>query len=66
MITDIKTNKKLNSIIANLFLRGKKIQHFTCSFTTILFQRDQNYKTKRDTLFYHDAKQKRTSTNKIK
>ena len=66
MIIDIKTNKKLNPIIAKLFLRGKKNSTFHLFLTTILFQTAQNYKTKRDTLFYHDAKQKITLTNTIK
>ena len=66
MITDLKTNKKLNPIIAKQFLTGKKNSIFHLFFTTILFQSAQNYKTKSDTLFYHDVKQKITSTNTIK
>ena len=53
MIADMKSNKKLSPIVNESFQR-KKTQHFPSFYITILFQNVQNYKTKRDTLFYHE------------
>ena len=30
MIADMLSNKKLNPIVTELFLRGKKLKHFSC------------------------------------
>ena len=37
MIADMESNKTVKSFVAELFLRGKKIQSLTCFYFTILF-----------------------------
>ena len=38
MISDIESNKKLNPIVTELFLRGRKLEYFRCFYFKILFQ----------------------------
>ena len=38
MIADMKSNKTLGPIVAELFLRGRKTQYFACFYITISFQ----------------------------
>ena len=51
---DIESNNKLNPIVTELFLIGKKTYHYTGYYVAILFQNVWNYKTKCNTLFYHE------------
>ena len=37
MIADMINNKKLNSIITELFISGQKIKHFSCFYYAIIF-----------------------------
>ena len=37
MIADMINNKKLNSIITEFFIRGRKIKYFSCIYYTIIF-----------------------------
>ena len=37
MITDMLGNKKLNPMVTELSVRGKKIKHFPCFYYTVLF-----------------------------
>ena len=65
MIVGIKTNKKLSTIVTDIFLRGRKLK---ISLVFILKSYFQVPKTisKRHTLFYHkNTYQKRTPTNSI-
>ena len=53
MIVDIEANKKLSSIITELFLRGRK--HILLIFILqSYFKVPKTIETKRDTLFYHE------------
>ena len=65
MIVGIKTNKKLSTIVTDIFLRGRKLK---ISLVFILKSYFQVPKTisKRHTIFYHEnTYQKRTPTNSI-
>ena len=65
MIADMLSNKKLNPIVTELFIRGRKL-NISCFYYTILFCCSKKYQTKLNTLFcYENSKQKRTSTNCI-
>ena len=37
MIAGMLSNKKLNPIVTELFIRGKKIKYLSCFYYTILF-----------------------------
>ena len=37
MIDDMSNNKKLNSIVTELFIRGRKLKQFSCFYYTIVF-----------------------------
>ena len=54
MITDMEANKKLKTIVTELFLIGKKTRHCTCFHVIILFQSAYNYKLECNTLIYHE------------
>ena len=55
MIADIKSNKKFNPIVTELFFKGQKL-NISLAFIS-----------KCNTLFYHEnSKQRRTSTNSFK
>ena len=45
MIADMLSDKKLNPIVTELFLRGKKIKHFSCFYYTVLCCYSQKYET---------------------
>ena len=66
MVVDMEANKKLNSVVIELFLSEK--ESTSCFFyITIFFQSVEIYKTKCNSLFYHEnTKQKRTPTSSIK
>ena len=62
MIADMLSNKKLNPILPELFIR--RIKHFSCFYYTILFYCTKKYWAKFYMLFYYEnSKQTRTSTN---
>ena len=55
MTADMIDNKKLDPIVTELFIRGRKFYH------TILFRCSQKYESKFNTLFcYENSKQKTT------
>ena len=67
MIAHMKSNKKLSPIVTKLFLRGLKLNISIVSTSQPYFKVPKNYKTKCNTLLYHEnSYQKRTSTNTIK
>ena len=37
MITDMLSNKNLNPVVTELFIRGRKTKHFYCFYHTVLF-----------------------------
>ena len=51
MIVDMLNNKKLNPIVTELFIRGRKLDVFSCFYYTLFY--------------YENSKQTRTSTNCI-
>ena len=51
MIADMESNK--SPIVTELFLRGRKLNNLLVS-VIILFQSAYNYKSKCNTLFYHE------------
>ena len=64
MIADMLSNKKLNPIVTEFFIRG--IKHFSCFYRRILFRCSKNYYAKLNTLFsFENSKQKRTQTNSV-
>ena len=64
MITDMRRNKKLNPIVTELFIRGRKLNISIVFFYTILFRCSQKYQTKfYALLYYKNSKQKRTLKN---
>ena len=66
MIADMVSNKKLNPIVAELFIRGRKLNISPVCFTQSYFAVPERYQTKFNTLFrYQNFKQKRTSSNCI-
>ena len=66
MIADMINNKKLNSVVTELLIRGRKLN------ISIVFSIQSYFKVPKDvrlnsTYFYHEnSKQKITSTNSIK
>ena len=66
MIADMLRNKKLNPILTELFIRGRKKYIYLVFITHSYFVVWKYIKTKFNTLFcYESSKQKRTSTNCI-
>ena len=51
MIADMESNK--SPIVTELFLKGRKLNNLLVS-VIILFQSAYNYKSKCNTLFYHE------------
>ena len=67
MIADMIHNKKLNSVVTELFIRGRKLNISLVFITQSYFKVSKDVKTEYYSLFYHkNSKQKRTSTNCIK
>ena len=66
MIADILSNKKLNTVVTELFIRGRK-QNFSLVFVTqSYFAVPKKYQTKFYTLFhYENSRQIRASTHRI-
>ena len=52
MIADMEANKKLSTIIIELFIKGRKIN--ISSFFRIKIRSPKTYKIEQDTLFYHE------------
>ena len=66
MIADMLSNKKLNLIVTELFITGRKLSISPFFYHTILFRCSKKYYTKFNTLFrYGSSKQTRDSTNCI-
>ena len=64
IIADMFSNKKLNPIKTELFIRGREFKYMSCFYYTILFCCFKKYYTKFNTLFcYENSKETRTSTN---
>ena len=65
MIADILSNKKLNPIVTELFIRGRKL-NISLVFIAILFCCGKKYQTNvYALLYYENSTQTRTSTNYI-
>ena len=65
MIADMLTNKTLNPIVTELFMRGRKL-NISCFYYMMLFCCSKKYYTKFNTLFcYENSKQKTASKNCI-
>ena len=63
MIVDMLSNKKLNPIVTEVFIRGRK-SNISCFYYTIVFRCSKKYHIKLNTLFcYENSKQKRTLIN---
>ena len=43
IISDMLSNEKLNPIVTESFIRGKKTKHFFCFYHTILFSCTEKY-----------------------
>ena len=54
MIADMESNEKISHIVNELFLRGRILNISLLFISQSLFQSAENYKTKCDTLFYHE------------
>ena len=64
MIADIINNKKLNSIVTELFIRGRKLNISLVFITQSYFKVPKDVRLHTTQFFYHkNSKQKRTSTN---
>ena len=66
MIADTLSNKKLNQILTELFIRGRKLNIFLVFITQFYFAVPKKYQTKFYTPFcYENFKQTRASTDCI-
>ena len=64
MIADMIHNKKLNSIVTELFIRGRKLNISLVFITQSYFKVPKDVRLHTTQFFYHkNSKQKRTSTN---
>ena len=64
MIADMINNKKLNSIVTELFIRGRKLNISLVFITKSYFKVPKDVRLNTTHFFYHEnSKQKRTSTN---
>ena len=64
MIANVPSNKKLNPIVTDLFIRSRKIKKFSCFYYIIIFCYTKKYQTKLHTPFYYkNYKQARALTN---
>ena len=66
MIADMLSNTKLNPIVTELFVRGRKLNKYLVFMTQSYFKVAKRSQTKQQILFYYEnPKQKRTSTNYV-
>ena len=66
VIADMLSNKKLNPVVIELFIRGRKLNISLVLITQSVFFCTKKYQTKFYAVFYYEnSKQKRTSTNRI-
>ena len=66
MIADVLSNKKLNPILTELFIRGRKLNISLVFITQFYFAVPKNIRlNSTHYFFYENSKQKRTSTNCI-
>ena len=67
MMAYMINNKKLNSVVTELFIRGRKLNISLVFITQSYFNVSKDVKTEYYSLFYHkNSTRKRTSTNYIK
>ena len=65
-ISDMISNKKLNQIVTELYIRAKKTKDFYCFYHAILFHCTKRYYAKVYLFFFfQNLKQTRASTNCI-
>ena len=62
MIADMIKNKKLNPIVTELFIRGRKLNIPIVFITQSYFKEPKNRRNYA-LLYYENSRQKRTSTN---
>ena len=66
MIADMLSNRKLNPIVTELFIRGRKLNIYFVFIRKSYFAVPKNIRLNSNSLFYHEnPKQMRTSTNCI-
>ena len=66
MIPGMLSNKKLNPIVTELFIRGRKSKFYLVFITQAYFAVSKTNQTRLNTLFcYENPKQKRASKNGI-
>ena len=66
IIADMLSNKKLNPVVTELFIRGRRLNISLPFVAQSYFTVPKKYQTKFYALFYHEnPKQMRTSTNCI-
>ena len=66
IVADILNNKRLNSIVTELSIRGRKLNISLVFYFEILFCCTENYQAKFYTLFHHEnSKKARVSVNCI-
>ena len=65
LIPDILRNKKLNPIVTELIIRGKKWNISLVFITQSYFAVPKNIRVNSTLFCYENSKQKRTSTNSI-
>ena len=67
MIADMINNKKLNRVVTELFIRGRKLNTSIVFITQSYFKVPKDVRLNSTYFFYHEnSKQKRTSTNCFK
>ena len=67
IIADMISNKKLNPVVTELFIRGSKLNIPIAFITQLYFKVPKDVTLNSTHFFYHEnCKQKRTSTNCIK
>ena len=65
MIADMLSNKKLDPIVTELFIRGRKLNISLVFITQSYFAVPENIRLNSTRFCYENSKQKRTSTNCI-
>ena len=63
MIADMIKNKKLNPIVTELFIRGRKLNIPIVFITQSYFKEPKIVRLNYTLLYYENSRQKRTSTN---
>ena len=66
MITDMINNKKLNPVVTELFIRGRKLNISIVFITQSYFKVPKDVRLNSPIFYYESPKQKRTSANCFK